>query len=52
MTPAKFDPDLSPDHETNRRAAEAHGLRYDRRRRVYVDADGCPTRDEFGQPLG
>jgi hypothetical protein len=52
MTPVKFDPNFSPNHETNRRAAAARGLRYDHRRRVYVDADGCPALDKFGQPLG
>jgi hypothetical protein len=48
----EFDPDFSPDHEINKEAAKAHRLRYDRRRRIYVDEDGCPTRDKFGQPLG
>jgi hypothetical protein len=47
-----FDADFSPDHETNKQAAKAHGLRFDRQRNVYVDSDGCPTRDRFGQPLG
>jgi hypothetical protein len=48
----EFDPDFSPDHEINKEAAKAHGLRYDRRRRAYVDEDGCSTRDKFGRPLG
>jgi hypothetical protein len=48
----KFDPDFSPNHETNRKAAKEQGLRYSPRLRVYVDSDGCPRRDRFGQPLG
>lgn len=53
--PAKlpaFDPDLSPDHETNRAAARARGLRYSKTQRAYLDEDGCPTLDQFGQRLG
>jgi len=46
-----FDPDLSPEHETNKEAAKANGLRYDSRRKMYVDEDGCLRRDRFGQPL-
>lgn len=48
----KFDSDLSPEAEFNQDAARARGLTYDRRERVYKDSDGCPTRDQFGQPLG
>lgn len=44
--------DFSPQHETNREAARVRRLRYDRRRKVYIDCDGCPVRDKFGQPLG
>jgi hypothetical protein len=47
-----FDPDVSPKNPQNIRAANARGLRYDRRGRVYRDESGCPTRDRFGQPLG
>ncbi|MBI4144963.1 hypothetical protein HY493_02050 [Candidatus Woesearchaeota archaeon] len=47
-----FDPDLPPSNIQNREAARAHGLRYDRRRNVYVDEDGFPARDRFGQYLG
>lgn len=47
----KFDPDLSPEHETNRRAAKGLKLTYDHGRRVYVDEDGCLTHDKFGQKL-
>ncbi len=46
-----FDPDLSPEHETNVEAAKAHGVMYDPARRQYVDEDGCPKFDAFGQPL-
>ena len=53
-TPPKssFDPDLSPDNETNRDAAEERGLRYDPAESVYRDEDGCPVLDRFGQPIG
>lgn len=46
----EFDSDLSLDNPANKQAAEDHGLRFDRRRRAYVDEDGCPIRDRFGQP--
>ena len=46
-----FDPDLSPSNPTNRQAAAQRGLRYDSRRRTYVDEDGCLIRDQFGQPF-
>lgn len=46
-----FDPDFSPKHETNKKAAEERRLKYDEKRRVYVDEDGCLIRDKFGQPL-
>ncbi len=51
VTPANFDPDLSPSSGTNRRAAEARGVTYDPRERVYRDRDGLPIYDEYGQPL-
>jgi hypothetical protein len=47
----KFDPDFSPTHEVNKRAADAHRLRYSEKRKAYVDEDECPIRDKFGQPL-
>ena len=50
-TKPDFDPDLSPEHFTNRKAARARNLAFDRRKRAYVDADGCMIRDRFGQPL-
>lgn len=46
-----FDPDFSPDSEYNQEAAEARGLQFDPQSQQYVDDDGCPVRDEFGQPL-
>lgn len=46
-----FDPDLRPDSEHNRRAAEDRRLQYDPRERVYKDEDGCPRFDEYGQSL-
>ena len=51
MEKKDFDPDLSPDHETNKQAARDRGLRYDARKRAYVDQDGCLVRDRFGQRL-
>jgi hypothetical protein len=45
-----FDPDLSPQHQTNKQAAEDHGLRFNPRKRAYVDEDGSLIRDRFGQP--
>ena len=47
----EFDPDLSPDYEANRRAAEVRNLTFRRRTGQYVDEDGCPVRDRFGQKL-
>jgi len=47
----KFDPDLTPEHQQNKEAARARRLTYDRRKRAYVDEDGCLRRDRFGQPL-
>jgi hypothetical protein len=46
-----FDPDLSPQHETNLEAAQAHGVKFDPWLRQYLDEDGCPRFDAFGQPL-
>ena len=47
-----FDPDLSPDSETNKNAAEERKLAYDPEESVYRDEDGCPVLDEFGHPSG
>lgn len=47
----QFDPNFSPQHETNKQAARDHGLKYDSRKKSYVDSDGCLRRDRFGQPL-
>lgn len=47
-----FDADLPLTNPQNVEAARTRGLEYDRKRNVYVDEDGCPTRDIFGQPLG
>ena len=46
-----FDPDLSPRNEVNVQAAKIRGLRYDVRLGCYVDSDGCPRKDRFGQSL-
>jgi hypothetical protein len=47
-----FDPDLSVNHPTNKKAAEQRGLQYDSIEEVYRDEDGCMILDSFGQPLG
>lgn len=47
-----FDADLPYDNPRNVDVAQKLRLTYDSQRRVYLDEDGCPTRDEFGQPLG
>lgn len=48
----RFDPDLSPDNSYNKKVAHELGFRYDPKRKVYRDSDGCPVRDRFGQYLG
>jgi len=48
----QFDPDFSPNHETNKDAAKERNLTYDRFSKVYRDSDGCPVLDRFGQSLG
>ena len=48
----RIDPSTSPYTEHNLDAARRLRIRYHPRRRFYVDEDGCPTRDRFGQPLG
>jgi len=47
----KFDPDLSPSHPDNQKAAEVRGLSFDVKKQAYVDDDGCLIRDRFGQPF-
>ena len=47
---SEFDPDFSPSNPVNTRAAERRGLRYNPKKRAYVDSDGCLIRDRFGQP--
>ncbi len=44
-----FDPDFSPQHESNREAARVRGLKYNPKKRSYVDVEGSLVRDEFGQ---
>lgn len=46
-----FDPDFGPKHPVNVEAARTKGLKYDSKKRAYVDEDGCLIRDEFGQPF-
>jgi len=46
-----FDPGFSHKHESNRQAAKERGWRFDERRRVYVDEEGCIVADKFGQPI-
>lgn len=46
----RFDTDLSPKNPHNRKAAAERGLRYDPKRRAYVDTDGSLVADRFGQP--
>lgn len=48
----EFDADVSPDNPINIKAAKERRLVYNSRKRVYVDEDGCPQRDRFGQVLG
>lgn len=47
----RFDCSLGPQSEHNRDVADALGLTYNPQLRQYVDPDGCPTHDEFGQEL-
>lgn len=47
----RFDPDLPPDNVHNKEAARAHKLKYDPKKKAYVDEDGCLVRDRYGQPL-
>ncbi len=47
----QFDPDMQWYNIQNKNAAKAHKLRYDRRRKMYVDEDGALVRDRYGQRL-
>lgn len=49
--PPVFDADLSPENPHNRETAEKLGVTFDPDKRVYVDGEGCPTHDRFGQKL-
>lgn len=46
-----FDSDLSPQHESNVEAAKSARVSYNPELRQYVDEDGCPRFDAYGQPL-
>ena len=48
---SRFDAELGPNHEINQAAARSHGLTYDRGKRAFVDDEGCPVRDKYGQPV-
>lgn len=48
----RIDSDVPWYEEHNRDAARKLRVKYDKNGRVYRDSDGCPTLDEFGQPLG
>lgn len=50
VTPA-FDPDLGPEHPTNKHAARDRGLRFDSTKKAFVDDEGALRRDRFGQPF-
>lgn len=47
----RFDSELSPKAAHNTEVAVKQGLRYDQKRKFYVDEDGALVRDKFGQPL-
>ncbi len=47
----EFDADLAPDNQQNQEAAKFSGLWWNPHERTWDDEDGCPVRDEFGQPL-
>lgn len=47
----RMDPDLPRDNVYNRETARKLGWRFNRRLGQYVDADGCPVADSFGQPF-
>lgn len=48
----RIDPDVSWNEEHNLEVAKKLGVRYDIKRKVYQDSDGCPVLDKYGQPLG
>lgn len=48
----EFEPELPWYNVHNVNAANSRGLVYDDIRSVYVDEDGCPVRDRYGQPIG
>jgi len=47
-----FEPGLPPSNIHNTEAARARQLKYDPKSKVYRDAEGCPVKDKYGQPLG
>ena len=47
----RFDPDLPPEHEVNKQAAQNHKLRWNEKKQHYTDETGALVRDRFGQPL-
>ena len=47
-----FDADYLPCNLVNQEADRQRGWKYDSRRGVYGDEDGCLMADEFGQDLG
>ena len=48
----KIDPSIPWNEEHNLNVAKKLGVRYDIKRRVYRDNDGCPVLDKYGQSLG
>ena len=46
-----FDSDLDIDHPYNQEVAQELGVTWDEGKQAYVDRDGLPTYDRFGQPL-
>lgn len=46
-----FDQDFGPEHPTNQEAARSRGLHWNPQKNRYMDSDGLPVRDQFGQPL-
>ena len=49
--PQKFDADLSPSAEVNKKAARTRGWTWSEKRGHYIDSDGCLMADRYGQPL-
>ena len=50
LSQKKFDPDLSPKHRVNAEAAVTKNMRFDEKKRSYVDQEGSLVLDKFGQP--